>query len=462
MTSRAGDDLAGIPAHRLAARIAAGELRATELVGGCLARIEAADSKLHAFISVYADQAMAVAEARDREARAGQVLGPLHGVPVALKDLCDVDGQVTTCGSMMWAERVSPRTATVVRRLRAAGMVVLGKTHMVEFAFGGWGTNAGMGTPWNPWDLEVHRVPGGSSSGSAVAVAAGLAPVAIGSDTGGSVRIPAAMCGTVGLKTTVGQVSNHGILPLSHTLDTVGPLTGSVEDAALVFAALADSADPLNGLKGGVAGMRLGVLADTERDGVDAQVLAAYEAACRTMERLGARLAEVRLPDAFPAYLAQTGLIIAAEGYAVHEEWIEDDDIPFDPNVRARVRAGKSVAAADYILALRRRREVQPRVAAMLEDFAALLTPTTPIPAVPLAEVDEDALPLSRFTRAVNYLDMCALSVPCGLTSAGLPMSLQIIGHGHDEARILRIGWAYENAAGQGGRQPDLAPLLGR
>ncbi len=333
---------------------------------------------------------------------------------------------------------------------------------MVEFAFGGWCNNAGMGTPWNPWDLEVHRVPGGSSSGSAVAVAAGLAPVAIGSDTGGSVRIPAAMCGTVGLKTTVGQVSNHGILPLSHTLDTVGPLTGSVEDAALVFAALADSADPLNGLKGGVAGMRLGVLADTERDGVDAQVLAAYEAACRTLERLGARLAEVRLPDAFPAYLAQTGLIIAAEGYAVHEEWIEDDDIPFDPNVRARVRAGKSVAAADYILALRRRREVQPRVAAMLEDFAALLTPTTPIPAVPLAEVDEDALPLSRFTRAVNYLDMCALSVPCGLTSAGLPMSLQIIGHGHDEARILRIGWAYENAAGQGGRQPDLAPLLGR
>jgi aspartyl-tRNA(Asn)/glutamyl-tRNA(Gln) amidotransferase subunit A len=472
MAAELRQDLVALPAHRLAASIAAGELSSAELTADCLRRIRAANAKLHAFIAVYGDEAMAVAEARDREARAGLALGPLHGVPVALKDLCDMAGRVTTCGSLMWRDRVSPVTATVVRRLQAAGMVVIGKTHMVEFAYGGWGTNAAMGTPWNPWDLDTQRAPGGSSSGTGVAVAAGLAPAGIGSDTGGSVRIPAAVCGTVGLKTTVGRISNHGILPLSDTLDTVGPLTRSVTDAALMFAALAgpDPADPLThgrppvdalaGLEAGVAGLRLGVLGAAELEGVDGEVLAAFEEACRTLERLGARIEEVRLPDSFPAYLEQTGLIIATEGYAVHRDWIEDEAIPFDENVRARILVGKGVGAADYVLALKRRAAVKREIAALLADFAALLTPTTPIPAAPLSEVDEAATPLSRFTRAVNYLDMCALALPCGFMGGGLPISLQIIGHGYDEARVLRIGRAFESVTDWHERRPDLTALL--
>ncbi len=473
MNAEFREDLAALPAHRLAASIAKGDLSSAELTADCLARIHATNEKLHAFVAIYEDEAMAVAEARDREARAGMTLGPLHGVPLALKDLCEMEGRVTTCGTLMWQDRVSPLTATIVRRLQAAGAVVLGKTHMVEFAYGGWGTNAATGTPWNPWDLETQRVPGGSSSGSGVAVAAGLAPLAIGSDTGGSVRIPASLCSTVGLKATVGRISNHGILPLSDTLDTIGPLTRTVEDAALMFAVLAgpDAADPAthgrppveprSGLEAGVVGLRLGILSEAERAGIDAEVLDAYDEACRTLERLGARLAEVRLPDDFPGYLEQTGQIIAAEAYAVHKDWIEDRAIRFDENVRARVLVGKSIGAADYLRVLARRREVQREIAVVLQDFAALLTPATPIPAIPLTEVDEGALPLSRFTRAVNYLDMCALALPCGFTGGGLPMSLQIVGHPYDEARILRIGQAYETATDWHRRRPDLSALLG-
>src|SRR5499426_3937027 len=189
----------------------------------------------HAFIAVYDADARLAAEAADKAIRSGHRIGPLHGVPIALKDLVDLQGRVTTGGSKVWAERVSPSTATLAQRLIAAGMIVLGKTHTVEFAMGSWGTNTHMGTPRNPWDPAVHRTPGGSSSGSGVAVSAGLAPAAIGTDTGGSVRLPASWCGIVGLKVTAGRISTHGVLPLSSTLDTPGPMTRSVEDAALLY-----------------------------------------------------------------------------------------------------------------------------------------------------------------------------------------------------------------------------------
>src|SRR5437762_6190904 len=202
-----------LPAHRLAAEIAARRLSPVEIVEALLSRIEAHNPKLHAFIDVYADDARLAAEAADKAIRSGHMVGPLHGVPIALKDLIDLEGRITTGGSMVWAERVSPVTATLAERLIAAGMIVLGKTHTVEFAMGSWGTNTHLGTPRNPWDLSAHRTPGGSSSGSGVAVAAGLAPVAIGTDTGGSVRIPAAWNGIVGLKVTAGRISTYGVLP---------------------------------------------------------------------------------------------------------------------------------------------------------------------------------------------------------------------------------------------------------
>ena len=239
---------ADLPFHSLsdlAGRLARGETTSRALVEACLARIDERDGKLHAFVDVYRDDALKLADAADIERGAGATRGPLHGLPVALKDLFEIEGRQTTAGSKSWLGRTSDYTATAVAKLVGAGMIPLGKTHMVEFAFGGWGRNEPMGAPWNPWDMATHRVAGGSSSGSAVAVAAGLVPAAIGSDTGGSVRIPSSLCGLTGLKTTYGLVSLHGAIPLSTNLDTIGPLAHTVEDVALLTDAMAgpDPAD---------------------------------------------------------------------------------------------------------------------------------------------------------------------------------------------------------------------------
>src|ERR1700736_5641055 len=299
MSSR-NTDPALLPAHVMSAEIGALRLSPVDLVEAALARIGAADAKLHAFVEVYADEARLAAEAADKAIRSGHAVGPLHGVPIALKDLIEIEGKIVTGGTLMWRERRAERTATLARRLIAQGMIVLGKTHTVEFAYGGWGTNARAGTPWNPWDPKVPRTPGGSSSGSGVAVAARLAPWAIGTDTGGSVRLPAAFCGLTGLKTTIGRVSTYGILPLSPTLDTPGPLARSVEDAALLYQVMQGPdpldprtrgippADPMPMLRRGVRGLRLGRMPEAERDGVDGEVLATYDAALEHLERLGA------------------------------------------------------------------------------------------------------------------------------------------------------------------------------
>jgi len=274
----------------LSAAYEARTLSPVDAVEALLERIRKRDANLHAFIAVHEADARLAAEAADKAIRSGHRVGPLHGVPIALKDLVDMQGRVTTGGSKVWKDRISPVTATLAQRLIAAGMIVLGKTHTVEFAMGGFGTNTHMGTPRNPWDPAVHRTPGGSSSGSGVAVAAGLAPVAIGTDTGGSVRLPAAWCGVVGLKVTAGRISTYGVLPLSTTLDTPGPLARSVEDAALIFRVLNGPdgrdpqtlawppLDPLPSLRSGVGGLRLAVMPDAERAGVAADVLAAYDA----------------------------------------------------------------------------------------------------------------------------------------------------------------------------------------
>ena len=465
-TTGAGDDIAFAPMHALATRLKAGELSASTLVDCYLQRIGRHDDKYHAFVEVYADEARAAAEAADRARKAGQASGALHGIPLALKDLIDVAGKRTTGGSLFWRERVSPVTATVARRLSDAGMITLGKTHMVEFAFGAWGTNQTMGTPWNPWDLETPRAPGGSSSGSGVAVAAALAPAAIGSDTGGSVRIPASLCGIVGLKTTVGRVSNYGTLRLSETLDTLGPMTRDVEDAALLFNAMHGfdpqdagtlphaQVDALRDLKTSVSGMRFAVLPDAELGELDPAVARAFAAALDVMRGLGARIETLALPLAYKRLAEIVGKIIAAEGYALHREWIDRDDLPFDRDVRDRIRWAKGLSAADYIQVMAERRHLQREVDAFLRDYDALLMPTTPLPAIPLSAVDQGKAPMSLLTRPINLLDMCALALPCGFTAGGLPVSLQIAGRSYEEARILRIGWAFENATEWHRRRP--------
>ena len=450
-------DLAFMTAGEAAAEIRAGRASPVDLVEALLARIEAHEPAVGAFTAVYRDDARLAAEAAHKALRAGHGVGPWHGVPIALKDLIDIEGRVTTGGSRHWAARVSPATATLAQRAIAAGMIVLGKTHTVEFAMGGWGTNRRMGSPRNPWDRETHRAAGGSSSGSGAAVAARLAPWAIGTDTGGSVRIPSAWCGLTGLKTTIGRISAAGMLPLAPTLDTPGPMARSVEDVACLYALLQgpDAADPptlrrapddpLHALRRGVAGLRLGFLPEAERAGLDAEVLAAYDAAVETLAAAGARTAPLALPQPTSRYGTLVGRLIGAEGYALLGDLVDDPALPLDDDVRPRIQLGRGVSAADYQRLLRGRADDKRAALAAFEGFDAWLTPTVETPAPPVAAIDQTKTP-ARFTRPVNWLDWCALALPNGFTAGGLPLSLHVVCRGHDEATALRIGRAYQQA----------------
>lgn len=455
-----------LPAHHLAAEIAARRLSPVAVVEALLARIAAYDAKLHAFIDVYADDAKLAAEAADKAIRSGHAVGPLHGVPIALKDLIDLEGRITTGGSMVWRERRSPETATLARRFFAQGMIVLGKTHTVEFAMGGWGTNQHLGTPWNPWDLEAHRTPGGSSSGSGVSVAACMAPWAIGTDTGGSIRLPASWCGLSGLKTTIGRVSTFGILPLAPSLDTPGPMARSVEDAALLYSVMQgpDPRDPrtlaapapadvMTGLKRGMRGLRLARMPAAERDGVAPEMLAAYDAALDTLGRLGAEIVEIALPCRFADATDMTGRIIGSEACQLIGDLVDNPALPIDAAVRPRIQLGRGLSARDYLGALAERDALKRRFLAALDGVDALLTPTTQTAAIRVEAVDQATTP-AHFTRLVNLLELCALAVPDGFTATGLPLSLQIVCRPWDEATALRIGWAYQAATDWHARRP--------
>jgi aspartyl-tRNA(Asn)/glutamyl-tRNA(Gln) amidotransferase subunit A len=460
--------LAFSPVHKLAADMEAGRLTSGKLTEACLARIEKHEKKLHAFVAVYADEALRAAKAADDAIAAGHRVGPFHGIPVAVKDIVDMKGRVTTGGSKVWEKRVSTRTAPLVKKLIGAGMIVLGKTHSVEFAMGSFGTNTHMGTPWNPWDMKEKRAPGGSSSGTGVAVAAGLAPWGIGTDTGGSVRIPAAWCGLAGLKTTIGRISVHGVLPLAHTLDTPGPMCRSVEDAALLYNLLQGPEpfdpltrrhapdDPMPDLKRGVAGLVLARLPAAERAHVAEDVLGAYDASLAQLEKLGAKLVDVTLPRSFVELGAMAGRIIGCEGYSYVGHLTDDAALPVDPDVRPRIGLGRGVSARDYLLLLRDREQLKRDWSKALAGCNALVTPTTLNVAPRVADIDQSGT-AAVITRAVNLVDGCALAVRNGFTKAGLPISLQIACRGYDEATALRIGWAYEQAASWRERTPELS-----
>jgi aspartyl-tRNA(Asn)/glutamyl-tRNA(Gln) amidotransferase subunit A len=449
-------DITSLPAHTLSREIGARRLSPVDLVDALLDRIGSLDPKLQAFTEVYAADARLAAEGADKAIRAGHAVGPLHGIPVALKDLVDLEGRITMGGSAAQRQRRSAVTATVARRMIAQGMILLGKTHTVEFAYGGWGTNEHLGTPWNPWDLEVARTPGGSSSGSGVAVAARMAPWAIGTDTGGSVRMPGSFCGLTGLKVTVGRISTYGILPLSSTFDTPGPMARNVEDTALLFEVLQgpDPLDPLTRaiapadamttLNRGVRGLRLGRMPAVEREGVSAEMLAAYDESLEVLAQLGAEIVDVSLPFRFQDCVTSAG-VTQAEAYFFNSHLVDDPAALLGDAVRKRILPGAQVTAHEYLKARKLHREFKRAMAEALDGLDALLTPTTETAAIPLAEVDEEKMP-SRFTRFGNLLDMCALALPNGFTAAGLPLSLQIACRGYEEAVALRIGQAYQQA----------------
>lgn len=410
---------------------------------------------------------MQAAEAADKARRAGYSLGPLHGMPIALKDLIDIEGKVTMGGSAAWKTRKARHSATLVRRLQAQGFIIVGKTHTVEFAMGGWGTNRHLGTPWNPWGVDQARTPGGSSSGSGVAVAAGLVPWAVGTDTGGSVRLPASWCGLTGLKTTFGRVSCYGILPLSQSLDTPGPMARSVEDAALLLGAM-QGYDPLDpnsktlswpdtwaSMERGVRGMRIGLMPEAERTAASDEVLAAYDQSIWLLKELGAEIVEVAMPLTYAELGQIAGEFMAIEGYANVAELIDDERLPLDSDVRARLVAGRGRSARDYIGLIERKLELAKQAASIFLSLDALVTPTSPTAALPLSEVDQTKGP-GHFTRFVNVLELCALALPNGASAEGLPLSLQVICKNGDEATALRIGRALQKATDWHQRHPPM------
>jgi len=456
----------------LSSGLSAKHFSSRDVVDALLGRIAKANGKLHAFTEVYANEARALADAADKARASGFPLGPLHGLPVVYKDLCDIAGRIGTGGSKMFEKRVASETSNTVERLTAAGMVPLGKMHMVEFAFGGWGTNPLMGAPWNPWDLATHRVPGGSSSGTGVAVSARLAPAGIGSDTGGSVRIPAAFNGLVGLKVTFGRIGLAGTMLLSWTLDSIGPMARCVEDCALMLNALAapDPRDPttlgqpvedfsLAIQPGSIEGMRVAI-PDTKQlpAFMHADVIKSWQAAGRTFESLGATVEAVRLPDWYFDLSRPAGTIIASEAYALHRDYIENLGMAIGPGVRMRAQTAKSFLPGAYAEELRTMAERRRAFSDWVKPYDAILLPTMAVPAIPLAEVDETSPIPGYLTRPANYLGLCSLALPSG-QSGGLPIGIQIVGKPFAERDVLRLGKAFQDATDDHRRAPDLSAL---
>jgi aspartyl-tRNA(Asn)/glutamyl-tRNA(Gln) amidotransferase subunit A len=434
-----------------------------ELVRDCLARIEKRNPALRAFITVDADGALAAARALETEAVGGRLRGPLHGVPVAHKDLCVIPGLPTSCGTRTRDYFRNETPCTAAARLGAAGAVLLGKLNMTELAMGPFGDNAHHGDVDNPW--KPGHASGGSSSGSASAVAAGLVAGAIGTDTGGSIRLPAACCGLVGLKPTYGRVSRAGVMPLSWTMDHIGPLAGTVTDAALLFVTMAghDPADPtsspralepiIDTLESPVAGLRAGVPETHFFDELTPEVEAAVRAAIGILEKLGVRIGRASLPDLRSLTRECSTPVVAAEAATEHGRLLREHREDVQPVVYARASAGFGVTAVQYLDAQRRReRFAREFVATAFANSDVLVVPTIPEPAPPYAaakagSVDDVVARMGRFsrlTRPLNAAGVPAVSVPCGWTADGRPLALQIVGRPFDEATVLRVARAYE------------------
>jgi aspartyl-tRNA(Asn)/glutamyl-tRNA(Gln) amidotransferase subunit A len=458
----------------LARLIATKAVSPVEVVRAHLERIDARDRELRAYITVCADAALEAARRAEAALMAGGPLGPLHGVPYGLKDLYDTAGVRTTGGSRIFADRVPATDATVVRRLAEAGAIVLGKLNMVEFAYGPEGLNPHYGHARNPWDRAAHRIAGGSSSGSGVAVAAGLAPGALGSDTGGSIRIPASLCGITGLKPTYGRVSRAGVLPLAWSMDHVGPMTRSAADCALMLAAMAgydptDASssvlpvpDYLAALTGDVRGVRVGLL----RGFVDAAtpvVRAAVEAAAATLAGAGAVIDDVTLARADLVPAASLA-VVGAEALAYHAGLLRTRAADYDPDIARRLRVSAFIGGAHYVRGQQARALVRDEIDAALARRDVLLAPSTPMVAPMLDErqvtlgdgAADVRSALLRFTRPFNVSGHPAGAVPCGFTEGGLPIGMQLVGRPFDEATVLRVADAFQRLTDFHARRPVL------
>jgi aspartyl-tRNA(Asn)/glutamyl-tRNA(Gln) amidotransferase subunit A len=446
------------------------KISSVELVTDALARIERLQPRLNSFLTVTPDTALARARQADAEIANGAGRGALRGIPVAVKDVYSTRGVRTTCGSLLFAEHVPDHDAAVVERLEAAGAIIVGKTSLHELAYGITSNNPHFGAVHNPWNPE--HVPGGSSGGSGSAVAAGQVFMATGSDTGGSIRIPAAFCGCVGLKPTTGRVSRYGVIPLDFTLDHMGPLTRSVRDAALILNVLAgyDPRDPsssrqpvpdyLPAADVSIRGLKLGVPRNFFFERLDPDAESAARKMIELAASLGAEIVSVEVPD-IAAINAISRVILLAEASAALSPYLADRS-KFGPDVLALLDQGRLIFAADYINAQRLRRLAWEEFSAIWRRAECLLTPTTPMPAPKIGQteatfggVTEDVrLAATRYVRAINVLGLPALSIPCGFSRHGLPLGLQIIGKPFEEDLILRLGAALEDATDFHTRRP--------
>ena len=434
-----------------------GELSPLELTEACLRRIEALEPRLNSFITVTAEAALAEARRAQEELARGQRRGPLHGVPVGVKDLFHTAGVRTTAGSRVLREFVPGEDAAAVQRLRQAGAIVVGKLNLHEFAFGATSINPHYGAVRNPWDLG--RIAGGSSGGSAAAVAAGECLAALGTDTGGSIRIPSALCGISGLKPTYGRVSTRGVIPLAWTLDHAGPMCRTAEDCALLLSVLAGPDGPdrwaaqvpvpdyLSQLEGGVKGLRIGVPREHFFEGAQEEVATAVRGALEVLAELGAELREVSLPHI--ALVPQAvSTIILSEGMAYHLPWLRERPQDYGPDLRLRLEMAALYPAAAYVQAQRLRAAVVEAWGRVWQEIDLLATPTTVITAPPLEEGSLAlTLTLLRNTNPFNLSGQPAISVPCGFDSQGLPIGLQLVGRWWEEGTVLRAAHAYQQAS---------------
>jgi aspartyl-tRNA(Asn)/glutamyl-tRNA(Gln) amidotransferase subunit A len=458
----------------VAQAIAQKRFSSREVTKSCLDRIAQWQPRLNAFMAIEADEALAAADAADAALAKGNARGALHGVPLAHKDMYYDAGKIVSCGSKIRRDFVATTTSTALQRLKDAGTIRLGSLQMVEFAYGPTGHNTHYGAVHNPWGLD--HITGGSSSGSGSAVAARLTFAALGSDTGGSIRMPAHFCGVSGLKTTYGRISRAGAMPLSQSLDTVGPLARSALDCALLLGLMAgaDANDPtavsgplpdyMAATRESIKGLKIGVPAAFYVDDLDPEVARILDETMAVLKREGADIVQVELPDQ-RQLTAACQLVLAVEAAAFHKRWLIERPQDYGPQVLMRLQNGLAIPGVSYLEALRWRGPALAAYLAAVAGVDAVIAPVAPVAAPTLAESDVGNSPdaesviqrLTRFTRPINYLGLPSLAVPSGFTNRGLPVGMQLIGRSFDEAMLLRIGAAFQRATDFHERVPEPA-----
>lgn len=457
----------------VAKAIAEKKLSSREVTQSCLDRIAKLNPRLNAFMAIEAEDALKAADSADAALAKGGPKGALHGVPLAHKDMYYDEGKVVTCGSKIRKDFVATTTSTALQRLKDAGTVRLGSLQMVEFAYGPTGHNPHYGAVRNPWNTD--HITGGSSSGSGSAVAARLTFAALGSDTGGSIRMPAHFCGVTGLKTTVGRISRAGAMPLSWSLDTVGPLARTAEDCALLTGLMAgaDPEDPtasdlpvpdyMAAAKLPIKGLKIGVPSAFYVDDLDAEVARVLDETLATLKKEGAEIVKVELPDQ-RQLTAACQLVLATEAAALHKRWMIERPQDYGAQVLMRLQNALAIPAVSYLEAMRWRGPALAAHLAAVEGTDAVIAPAVPMPAATIAESDvgnsleaEAVIQrITRFTRPINYLGLPSLAIPSGFTRSGLPVGMQIIGRSFDEAMLVRIGAAFQRATDYHQKVPKL------